>query len=89
MTKMAVFNTSSWQPNGNSSTMEELAQPSNPYSKRTVGVTSKVQTEMERRVPWLGKKCASKCGLGFNSLSQMVQCKGCDSFYSYEGKMYK
>ena len=31
-------------------------------------------------MPWLGEKCASKCGSGFNFLSHMMQCKGSDSY---------
>ena len=75
-------NTSSWQQILEKSTIEELTQPSNPYSERTVGTTKRVQEETNdkaKRAPWLKKKCPG-CRKGFNSQSKTIQCRGCDSF---------
>ena len=70
--------TSTWNEM-ESSSLEVLAQPSQPYSGRRVGLTSKTQDNQSSRPPWMGKKCPA-CKKGFNSLSQVVQCRDCDSF---------
>ena len=70
---------STWKANLESSTIEELTQPSNPYTVWKVGITAKVQAEQEAMALWTGKKCAG-CEKGFNLASSVVNCEGCHKF---------
>ena len=72
-------NISSWHPTIDMSDLEEISQPSNPYSNRRIGITATVQEKNLNRPNWIGKKCPS-CKKGFNIQSKPIQCKGCDSF---------
>ena len=74
------FNQSSWQPSLDSSSLEVMSAPPLPRIARKVGVSSRVHEAQVQRPGWLGRKCASGCGSGFNSLSQPLNCKGCGSY---------
>ena len=71
---------STWKANLESSTLEELTQPSNPYTGRKVGITARVQAEQEAKAHWSGKKCDG-CGKGFNLASSVVSCRGCHKYF--------
>ena len=65
------------------SSMECVEIGTNPYAKRKVGKTLRVQEAEEERTAnrceWIARKCPS-CNKGFKRSSNTVRCHSCDSF---------